>query len=124
LENRGAYDAGNGFRALDDITEKLLPMVGVVTQCAEVEDDLKQVLRLEAGIVLLAFCMLRRNRPEPTSATSARAISRSPAGHATIVRPAERAAAAASFQNLVDVRAGSLDAGIPKTKPVNRRSAT
>src|SRR6266705_545395 len=35
--HRGAYDAGNRFRALDDVTEKLLTAIGVITKSAEVE---------------------------------------------------------------------------------------
>ena len=53
--HRSARDAGNGLRTFDDIAEELLPVIGVIAKSTKVEQQLKQVLRLEARIVLLGI---------------------------------------------------------------------
>ena len=73
---------------------------------------MKQVLRLEAGIVLLSVLHAAKKQTRTDQRHQRESNFRDhQQATQTIVRPAERAASAASFQNLVDVRAGSLDGG-------------
>src|SRR6202171_958856 len=106
----GTHHAGNRFGALDDIAEELLTMIGVITQGAEIKKHLKQILRLEARIVLLRVLHAAKEEPRSDERDQRQRNFRNHQQAAqTIVCPAQRSATAAEFQNLVDVRAGGLD---------------
>src|SRR2546429_5170025 len=58
------HHAGASFGALDGVAEKLLPVIRVITQSAEAEIHLQEVLRLESGIELLLVLHAATNQAE------------------------------------------------------------
>src|SRR5204862_2311938 len=108
----GAHNAGNSFGALDGVAEKLLAVIGVITQGAEVEIHLQQVLRLESRIELLCVLHAAKKQAGADQSHEGQCNFRNYQQAAqTIVGPAESAAAAAGFQDFIDVRAGRFDGG-------------
>src|SRR6267143_3523417 len=106
----GIHDAGNRLGAFDDIAEELLPMIGVITQGAQVKKHLKQIPRLEARIVLLRVLHAAKKQARSDERDQRQRNFRNHQQAAqTIVGPAQRSATPADLQNLVDVRAGGLD---------------
>ena len=108
--HRGVHDAGNRLGTLDDIAEELLPVIGVVAKRAEVEKQLKQVLRLEARIELLRVPHAAKKQTRSDERHQRQRYFRNhQQAPQTVVGPAQRPATAADFQNLVDIRSGRLD---------------
>src|SRR5438132_5553172 len=108
----GTHHSGNSFGALDGVTEELLPVIGVITQGAEIEIHLQQVLRLESRIELLRVLHAAKKQSGADQRHERQCNFRNDQQAAqTIVGPAESAAAAAGFQYFIDVRAGRLDGG-------------
>src|SRR5260370_22497025 len=87
-------------------------MILVVAQGAQVEKHLEQVLRLEPGIVLLGVLHTAEKQARANQRHQRQRSFRNHQQAAqTVVGPAQRAAAAAGFQDFVDVRSGSFDGG-------------
>src|SRR5207302_7620950 len=108
----GAHHSGDSFSALDGVAEELLAVIGVITQGAEVEIHLQQVLRLESGIELLRVLHAAKKQARADQRHEGQCNFRNYQQAAqTIVGPAESAAAAAGFQDFIDVRAGRFDGG-------------
>src|SRR5437879_3951658 len=110
--NVGAHHSGDSFGALDGIPEQLLAVIGAIPQSAEVEIHLQQVLRLESRIELLCVLHAAKKQAGAYQSYEGQCNFRNYQQAAqSIVGPAESAAAAAGFQDFIDVRAGRFDGG-------------
>ncbi len=107
-----AQDSGNSFGAFDGVAEKLLAVIGVITQGAKVEIHLQKILRLEAGIEFLGIlhAAQKQSRADERHKSQSNFRNHQQAAQA-IVRPAEGAATATGFQYFIDVRARRFDGG-------------
>ncbi len=106
----GTHHSGDGLGALDDVAEELLPVILIVTKRAQIEIHLQKVLRLEARIVLLGVLhAAKKEAGTDKSHERQRNFRNDQQAAQTIVSPTKRTAAAAGFQYLIDISAGSFD---------------